>query len=61
MVIDQVNPLMLITVPQLDHKLLDTTPLTPRTQNDQKISSTLKQFQWHFSHVATYKWTEYKL
>jgi len=38
-----VNPLVLITVPRLDHKLLDTAPLTSGTQNDQKVSSTVKK------------------
>ena len=38
-----VNPLVLITVPQLDHKLLDTTPRTYRSQNAQKVSSTPKK------------------
>ena len=56
-----VNPPVLITVPQLDHKLLDTTPLTSWTQSDQQVSSTLKQFWWHFSCVADCKRMEYRM
>jgi len=36
-----VNTLVLITVPHLDRKLLDTALLMPGTQNDQNASSTV--------------------
>ena len=39
-----VNPLVLITVPQLDHKLLDTTPLTSRTKHIKNLSAPLSKF-----------------
>jgi hypothetical protein len=42
-----VNPLVLITVQQLDHKLLDTTPRMYGSQNGQKVSSTQKYIFAH--------------
>ena len=51
---------MLITVSQLDQKLLDITARAPGTQNDLKVSCTLIIFQWHFTRVSDYKHMEYK-
>ena len=56
-----VNPLMLIIVSRMDHKLLDTASLTSGTQNDQKVSSTVKTIQWHFSRhdLLAWNWSQF--